>query len=133
MTTLMTMEHAGGGGTSVDVANYSRRWLILAVLGIAQLMVILDSTIVNIALPTAQHDLHFSNADRQWIVTAYRRVTSDGSLCEPGFDHSLWSINHRISEVRSNHRSVESPRCDGARTRTDRRPTAGPGDVRGIH
>ena len=40
-------------------------------LGIAQLMVILDSTIVNIALPTAQRDLHFSNADRQWIVTAY--------------------------------------------------------------
>ena len=34
-------------------------------------MVILDGTIVNIALPTAQHDLHFSNADRQWIVTAY--------------------------------------------------------------
>ena len=71
MTTLMTMEHAGGDGTPVDVANYDRRWWILAVLGIAQLMVILDSTIVNIALPTAQHDLHFSNADRQWIVTAY--------------------------------------------------------------
>src|SRR6202050_1063072 len=71
MTTLMTMEHADEDGTSVDVANYSRRWWILAVLGIAQLMVILDSTIVNIALPTAQHDLHFSNADRQWIVTAY--------------------------------------------------------------
>ena len=34
-------------------------------------MVILDNTIVNIALPTAQHDLVFSNADRQWIVTAY--------------------------------------------------------------
>src|SRR6202045_589250 len=71
MSTLMTMEHAGEGGTPVDVANYGRRWWILAVLGIAQLMVILDSTIVNIALPTAQHDLHFSNADRQWIVTAY--------------------------------------------------------------
>jgi EmrB/QacA subfamily drug resistance transporter len=71
MTTLMTMEHGGGDGASVDVANYNRRWWILAVLGIAQLMVILDSTIVNIALPTAQHDLHFSNADRQWIVTAY--------------------------------------------------------------
>jgi EmrB/QacA subfamily drug resistance transporter len=41
------------------------------VLGIAQLMVILDGTIVNIALPTAQNDLHFSNADRQWIVTAF--------------------------------------------------------------
>lgn len=47
------------------------RWWILAVLGIAQLMVILDNTIVNIALPTAQHALHFSNADRQWVVTAY--------------------------------------------------------------
>ena len=51
--------------------NHARRWWILAVLGIAQLMVILDNTIVNIALPTAQHSLHFSNADRQWVVTAY--------------------------------------------------------------
>jgi len=71
MTTLMTLDHAGENGKPVDVANYDRRWLILAVLGIAQLMVILDSTIVNIALPTAQHALHFSNADRQWVVTAY--------------------------------------------------------------
>lgn len=71
MTTLMTIEHTGDVGTAADVPNYSRRWWILAVLGIAQLMVILDSTIVNIALPTAQHALHFSNADRQWIVTAY--------------------------------------------------------------
>ena len=71
MTTLMTMEHPAVGGISAEAPNYDRRWWILAVLGIAQLMVILDSTIVNIALPTAQHDLHFSNADRQWIVTAY--------------------------------------------------------------
>ena len=71
MTALMTLEHAGGDETLVDVGNYGRRWWILGVLGIAQLMVILDSTIVNIALPTAQHDLHFSIADRQWIVTAY--------------------------------------------------------------
>ncbi len=71
MTTLMTMEHEAESGTPVDTGNYSRRWWILGVLGIAQLMVILDSTIVNIALPTAQHDLNFSNADRQWIVTAY--------------------------------------------------------------
>src|ERR1700735_1061829 len=70
MTSLMTMEHAGGA-VPVDEANHTRRWWILAVLGIAQLMVILDSTIVNIALPTSQRDLHFSNADRQWIVTAY--------------------------------------------------------------
>jgi EmrB/QacA subfamily drug resistance transporter len=52
-------------------ANHARRWWILAVLGVAQLMVILDNTIVNIALPTAQRDLHFSNADRQWVVTGY--------------------------------------------------------------
>jgi EmrB/QacA subfamily drug resistance transporter len=52
-------------------ANHSRRWWILGVLGVAQLMVILDNTIVNIALPTAQRALGFSNADRQWIVTAY--------------------------------------------------------------
>jgi EmrB/QacA subfamily drug resistance transporter len=71
MTTLMTLEHASGDGSPVADANYGRRWWILAVLGIAQLMVILDGTIVNIALPSAQHDLHFSNADRQWIVTAY--------------------------------------------------------------
>jgi EmrB/QacA subfamily drug resistance transporter len=48
-----------------------RRWAILAVLGIAQLMVVLDATVVNIALPSAQHALHFSDASRQWIVTAY--------------------------------------------------------------
>ncbi len=70
MTTLMALENAEDNGAP-HVANYDRRWWILGVLGIAQLMVILDGTIVNIALPSAQHDLHFSNADRQWIVTAY--------------------------------------------------------------
>ncbi len=48
-----------------------RRWLILAVVGIAQLMVVLDITVVNIALPSAQRSLHFSAVDRQWVVTAY--------------------------------------------------------------
>ena len=71
MTTLMTLEHEGADQTPVGVAHYDRRWRILGVLGLAQLMVILDSTIVNIALPSAQKALHFSNADRQWIVTAY--------------------------------------------------------------
>jgi EmrB/QacA subfamily drug resistance transporter len=48
-----------------------RRWLILGVIAIAQLMVVLDATIMNIALPSAQRALHFSTADRQWVVTAY--------------------------------------------------------------
>ena len=47
------------------------RWAVLALLGTAQLMVVLDATIVNIALPSAQKALHFSPADREWIVTAY--------------------------------------------------------------
>ena len=48
-----------------------RRWLILAVVGVAQLMVVLDATIVNIALPSAQRALGFGVADRQWVITAY--------------------------------------------------------------
>ena len=51
--------------------HHRRRWLILALLGVAQLMVVLDATIVNIALPSAQESLHFSDDSRQWIVTAY--------------------------------------------------------------
>jgi EmrB/QacA subfamily drug resistance transporter len=54
-----------------DDPHHARRWLILGVLGLAQLMVVLDATIVNIALPTAQKALAFSDSDRQWIVTAY--------------------------------------------------------------
>ncbi|TMK97096.1 MAG: MFS transporter [Actinobacteria bacterium] len=49
----------------------SRRWLILALVSLAQLMVVLDVTVVNIALPSAQRALGFSDGDRQWIVTAY--------------------------------------------------------------
>jgi EmrB/QacA subfamily drug resistance transporter len=52
-------------------AASARRWWILAVVGLAQLMVVLDATIVNIALPSAQRALGFSIADRQWVVTAY--------------------------------------------------------------
>ena len=55
-----------GGQTGRD-----HRWLILVIVAIAQLMVVLDATIVNIALPSAQHALGFANSDRQWVVTAY--------------------------------------------------------------
>src|SRR6202046_12308 len=47
------------------------RWLILVIVAIAQLMVVLDATVVNIALPSAQHALGFPNSDRQWVVTGY--------------------------------------------------------------
>jgi EmrB/QacA subfamily drug resistance transporter len=52
-------------------ADVDRRWLVLAVVATAQLMVVLDSTVVNIALPSAQRALGFPNGDRQWVVTAY--------------------------------------------------------------
>jgi EmrB/QacA subfamily drug resistance transporter len=48
-----------------------RRWLALGVIAVAQLMVVLDASIVNIALPSAQQALHISDANRQWVITAY--------------------------------------------------------------
>jgi len=66
--TVVVSERAGLVGVA---AGPARRWWILGVVGLAQLMVVLDGTIVNIALPSAQRDLGFSNADRQWVVTAY--------------------------------------------------------------
>ncbi|MER5637709.1 MFS transporter [Kitasatospora sp. NPDC002227] len=48
-----------------------RRWWALAVIAIAQLMIVLDATIVNVALPSAQHDLGISDGNRQWVITAY--------------------------------------------------------------
>src|SRR5215467_8715630 len=67
-TVVAVSERAGPSGVA---AGPARRWWILGVVGLAQLMVILDATIVNIALPSAQRALVFSNADRQWVVTAY--------------------------------------------------------------
>ncbi len=59
------------GSETIASRQHDRRWLILAVIGLAQLMVVLDATIVNIALPSAQRVLRFTNDERQWIVTAY--------------------------------------------------------------
>ncbi|HXL89198.1 MAG TPA: MFS transporter [Streptosporangiaceae bacterium] len=57
--------------TSTNSAMDRKRRLVLGVIGLAQLMVTLDLTVMNIALPSAQHALHFSTVDRQWVVTAY--------------------------------------------------------------
>lgn len=58
-------------GQSSEAAGDSKRWLILAVICTAYLMVGLDLTVMNVALPSAQKALGFTTADRQWIVTAY--------------------------------------------------------------
>src|SRR6202046_5717793 len=61
--------------TSSTVSDHAgldpKRWSILAVVVIAQLMVVLDASIVTIALPSAQNALHISVANRQWVITAY--------------------------------------------------------------
>ena len=54
---------------SPDSGN--RRWLALAVIAVAQLLIVLDATITTIALPTAQKALHISDANRQWVITTY--------------------------------------------------------------
>ncbi|MFJ9909707.1 MFS transporter [Streptomyces sp. NPDC101152] len=51
--------------------SHAVRWWVLVVIGVAQLMVMLDATVVNIALPEAQHDLGFSDGSRQWVITGY--------------------------------------------------------------
>jgi EmrB/QacA subfamily drug resistance transporter len=51
--------------------HHERRWRILGIIAVAQLMVVLDVTIVNIALPSAQADLGFDTDSRQWVITAY--------------------------------------------------------------
>ena len=51
--------------------HHARRWKILGVIALAQLMVVLDVTIINIALPSAQADLGFDDDSRQWVITAY--------------------------------------------------------------
>jgi hypothetical protein len=67
-----------GPGTAGATAGSSRKWLILAVICVSYLMITLDLTVMNLALPSAQHALRFTNADRQWVVTAY--ALSFGSL-----------------------------------------------------
>jgi EmrB/QacA subfamily drug resistance transporter len=57
--------------TTLSTEPDPRRWKALLVIAIAQLMVVLDASIVNIALPSIQEDLGISDADRQWVVTAY--------------------------------------------------------------
>jgi MFS family permease len=70
------------GSMSTADRVHSRRWRILAVVAAAQLMVVLDATVVNIALPSAQRALGFSNGERQWIVTGY--ALAFGSLLPLG-------------------------------------------------
>ncbi|GGS28365.1 MFS transporter [Streptomyces griseoviridis] len=65
------MSHARTGDGAAASHVDPRRWWALVVIALAQLMVVLDATIVNIALPSAQRDLGMSDGNRQWVITAY--------------------------------------------------------------
>jgi EmrB/QacA subfamily drug resistance transporter len=67
----MTLTDVSDRLSSFGDRHRDHRWLALAVIGVAQLMIILDASIVNIALPAAQADLGISDGDRQWVLTAY--------------------------------------------------------------
>ncbi|MEU9705273.1 MFS transporter [Streptomyces sp. NPDC047981] len=66
-----------------------RRWKALVFIALAQLMVVLDATIVNIALPSAQQDLGISDGNRQWVITAYA-LAFGGLLLFGGRIADLW-------------------------------------------
>src|SRR5260370_32073008 len=65
-----------------ETRGAARRWWVLAVARVAPLMVVLGVTVVNIALPSAQRALAFSDADRHWVATAYALAV--GSLLPLG-------------------------------------------------
>src|SRR6478752_7162218 len=71
MAAKMHTPAPAGARETRETRGAARRWWVLAVASVAQLMVVLDVTVVNIALPSAQRALAFSDADRQWVVTAY--------------------------------------------------------------
>ncbi len=66
-TLRLERPHVAGAGAPSD----ARRWLVLAVTVAAQFMVILDVSVVNVALPSIKHDLGFSQEGLQWVITAY--------------------------------------------------------------
>jgi EmrB/QacA subfamily drug resistance transporter len=68
MTTAVESENVRGARSGEPDP---KRWFALIVIVVAQLLIVLDATVVNIALPTIQTALHISDADRQWALTAY--------------------------------------------------------------
>src|ERR1700759_2954755 len=60
-----------GAGTTTAVEADPRRWKALGVLGLIQFMLVLDVTVVNVALPRVQHDLHFTQSGLAWVVNGY--------------------------------------------------------------
>ena len=115
-----------------------RRWKALAVLGIAYLMVVLDISIVNVALPSIQTDLGFSTEDLQWVVSGYA-LTFGGFLLLGGRmgdllgRRSLFMVGLGLflADLAARAGSRSRPRCSSSRgscrappARSSRRPSS---------
>jgi EmrB/QacA subfamily drug resistance transporter len=93
MTTAQTSPKAPGVATDEAAASAKRRWLALYVLCLGDLMIVLDQSIVNVALPSIRTDLGFSQASLAWVVNAYL-LTFGGFLLLCG----------RLGDLRGNKR-----------------------------
>ena len=115
--------------TPAPAVAHSRRWWTLATVALAQLMVVLDATVVNIALPAAQADLGFSDGDRQWVITAYSLAF--GSLLLLGGRLSdLWGRKRTFIIGLIGFAARLRPRRRGADLRRARRRPRAAGRVR---
>src|ERR1700724_4753215 len=76
-------EHQPLAAAASESKRERRRWLALAVLCLGQLMMVLDATIVNVALPSIQHELHFSQGNLTWVMNGYL-ITFGGFLLLAG-------------------------------------------------
>ncbi|GAA5017450.1 MFS transporter [Actinopolymorpha pittospori] len=75
-----------------------RRWTALVAITLASLMVVLDASVINIALPDAQRELGIAQADRHWVVTAYA-LTFGGLLLLGG----------RVADINGRRRTLVRP------------------------
>ena len=101
------------GAGPAPAGGAARRWWVLAVASVAQLMVVLDVTVVNIALPSAQRALAFSDADRQWVVTA-TRTRQAARLPRPGPAFPAgWLTRPRNQGLFDNNEVLPNGRPDG--------------------
>lgn len=94
-TNLRRQQPHGGDADPEQRPRVPHQWLVLGVIGVAQLMVVLDTTIVNIALPSAQAALHFGTESRQWIITAYSLAFG-----------SLLLLGGRLSDILGRRRTL---------------------------
>ena len=81
--TLSRLKQKSAAPPASDTARERRRWIALAVLCLGQLMMVLDATIVNVALPSIQRELHFTQSSLTWVINGYL-ITFGGLLLLAG-------------------------------------------------